>query len=506
MGYVEGISRDQIMMVDLESLIPEESECRVIDAFCEKLDTKKMGFKHSEVKDEGRPAYPPKVLIKLFLYSYLNRICSSGQLAKEAKRNIEIIWLVNGMQPSKRTLCYFKEHNKKALREVFLAFNRFYRKIGLFGKSTVALDSVKVKANNSKKRNHNKITVERTLKKTEERIDEYMSALDEADKNDGYNEERDLTTEQIHGILDKLNAKKEKFEGLKQKLEETGETQISETDPDSRCMKQGSGKGMDVSYSTQVVTEEKSKMIVDYETTNSGSDKGHLVEMGERAKDFLETETINMTADTGYHDGKEMLEAEAKGITCIIPKGKPGNQHAEDGYTRDKFSYDEEKDVYVCPENQTLTKTGEKTDSNGDKAYIYANHSACKNCPNRSKCTKAKHRVLCRKSYQNEVDKLDKRFIKLKGVYKKRQEIIEHQFGTIKWVWGFDRYYAKGIESAAAENALRFTAYNLRRAINIIGVKELVKMIEQLFYSLKFLLLSIIDTLVRKRDLFAIMI
>ncbi|MBQ5562427.1 MAG: transposase, partial [Clostridia bacterium] len=250
------------------------------------------------------------------------------------------------------------------------------------------------------------------------------------------------------------------------------------TDADSRCMKQGSGKGMDVSYNTQVVTEEKNKMIVDFETTNSGSDKGHLVEMGERAKDFLETEEINLLADTGYHNGKEMLEAEKSGITCVIPKGKAGNQTEDKGYSRDKFTYDENNDVYICPNNQTLKKMRDQKDSNGDSSHVYANYSACASCPHRAKCTKRKFREILRKPFQTEVDKLDKRFLKMKGEYKKRQEIIEHQFGTIKWVWGFDRYYTKGIDFADAENALRFTAYNLRRAINIMGVKRLIELAE----------------------------
>lgn len=202
--------------------------------------------------------------------------------------------------------------------------------------------------------------------------------------------------------------------------------------------------------------------------------------MGTRAKEFLETDTLTMTAETGYHDGKDMLKAEKSGITCLVPKGKPGNQRAEEGYKRDKFAYDEEKDIYICPQNQVLKKISEAKDSNGDKAFIYANYSACSHCPHRSKCTKGKNRQISRKSFQTDVDKLDARFIKRKGEYKKRQEIIEHQFGTVKWVWGFDRYYTKGIDFAQAENALRFTAYNLRRAINIIGARELIELIKAL--------------------------
>ena len=488
MEYKEEMSRDQIIMMDWESMIPEDSECRVIDVFCDSLDMAKLGFKYSELKLTGCPPYSPKALLKLYLYGLLNRICSSGKLAIEAKRNIEVIWLINGLQPSKRTLCYFKENNKEALRKVFVEFNMFYKKIGLFGKKMTALDSVKVKANNSKKRNHNKKTVEKTIKKTEERINEYITALDEADKNEGFNEERALTSDQIKEILEKLKAKKEKFEDLQKQLEESGETQISETDPDARCMKQGSGKGMDISYNTQVVTEAESKMIVDFETTNKGSDKGQLTKMGTRAKEFLETETLVMTADTGYHDGKDMLEAEENGITCLVPKGKPGNQPDEKGYSKDKFTYDEEKDIYICPQGQILKKMCKITDSNGDQAFIYANQSACASCPHREKCTEGKYRRISRKSFQSDVDKLDARFIKRKGEYKKRQEIIEHQFGTIKWVWGFDRYYTKGIDFAQAENALRFTAYNLRRAINMIGVNELIELIKgclPLYYMLK---------------------
>ena len=161
MAYKETMSRDQVILMDLESMIPEDSECRVIDIFCESLDMVELGFKYSEVKATGCPPYPPKSLLKLYLYGLLNRICSSGKLSIEAKRNIEVIWLINGLQPSKRTLCYFKENNKEALRKVFVEFNLFYKKIGLFGKKMAALDSVKVKANNSKKRNHNKKTVKK---------------------------------------------------------------------------------------------------------------------------------------------------------------------------------------------------------------------------------------------------------------------------------------------------------------------------------------------------------
>ena len=161
MAYKETMSRDQVILMDLESMIPEDSECRVIDIFCESLDMVELGFKYSEVKATGCPPYPPESLLKLYLYGLLNRICSSGKLSIEAKRNIEVIWLINGLQPSKRTLCYFKENNKEALRKVFVEFNLFYKKIGLFGKKMAALDSVKVKANNSKKRNHNKKTVKK---------------------------------------------------------------------------------------------------------------------------------------------------------------------------------------------------------------------------------------------------------------------------------------------------------------------------------------------------------
>lgn len=475
MGYIEGTNRDQIMFVNLEEMIPADSECRVIDCFCEKLDMVEMGFEHATTKEEGRPPFAPEVLLKLFLYGYLNHIASCGRLARESTRNIEVMWLLNGMTPSKRTLCYFKEHNKAELRKVFLAFNRFYREIGLFGKQTVALDSVKIKANNSKKKNHNKETIEKTLKKTEARIDEYLALLDEADKNEGYEEERNLTSEQIKDILKKLNAKKEKFEKLEQELQESKETQISTTDPDSGCMKQGSGKGMDVSYNTQVVTEADSKMIVDYETTNNGSDKGHLVKMANNAKEFLEADKITLLADTGYHDGKEMLEAEANGVTCLIPKGKPGNQKGEEEYSRNKFIYDKDRDIYVCPARQVLKHMRKTIDANGDEAFIYANYHACANCPYRSKCTKGKFRQISRKAFQSQVDELDKRFLKCKGEYKKRQEIVEHPFGTIKWVWGFDRYNTRGIQSADAENALAFSAYNMRRAINMLGVEKLIE-------------------------------
>ncbi len=475
MGYIEGTDRNQTMMLNLEVMIPKDSECRVIDVFCDHLDMEAIGFEHATAKEEGRPPYSPVILLKLYLYGLLNRIMSSGRLAKEATRNIEVMWLLNGMTPSKRTLCYFKEHNKEALRQVFYTFNGFYKHIGLFGKQTIAMDSVKIKANNSKKKNHNKETVKKTVEKTKAKIDEYMELLDEADRNEGYDEERNLTSEQIQEIVAKLNAKEEKFEKIGQELEDSEETQISTTDPESRCMKQGSGKGMDISYNTQVVTEAKSKMIVDYETTNNGSDKNHLSKLAGDAKEFLDAEEIVLLADTGYYQGSEILKAEANGITCLIPKPQPGNQRGEGKYSRDHFKYDETEDAYICPQKQILKRMREAKDANGDRAYIYANYHACATCPHRTECTAGKYREISRKAFQWKIDLLNKRFLKRKGEYKKRQEIVEHPFGTIKWVWGFDRYYTKGIQSVDAENALIFTAYNLRRAINTFGAEKLIE-------------------------------
>lgn len=477
MNYVGTENRYQysIAPMCMDDYINNDNVCRVIDAFCESLDRVKMGFKHAETSKTGRPPYDPKILIKLYLYGYLNRINSSGMLAKEATRNIEIFWLIEKQTPSKRTLCYFKEHNTSAIKKVFYEFNKICKGLNLFGGETIAVDSVKIRANNSKHNNHRKEDIDKYLEGIDARIEKYFELLNEADLNE--NNEHSYCEKEIKWTIEKLLKKKEKYEEYQKELIENNNKEISVIDADSRNMRQGSGKGFDISYNTQVSVDAKNKLIVTYETTNKANDFGQLEKITDNVKEFLEKDEIIVLADAAYHDSMEILKCEEKGTTCIIPARKQGKQPSNEKYHRENFSYDVQKDVYICPEGQLLSYSYQHKTAKGKTLLAYSNASTCRNCPQKINCTKNKNgRVIDRFENQTKIEKINQRNDELKMKYK-RHAIVEHPFGTIKWVWGFNRYQTRGFAKVGAENALIFCAYNMRRAINILGIDKIIEAI-----------------------------
>lgn len=475
MSYIKSDDREQFQIAPLclDDMVDVNNPCRVIDAFCENLDMKSLGFKYAETAEIGRPPFNPSALLKLYLYGYFNRISSSGQLAKETTRNIEVMWLINNLRPKKRVLCYFKENNAEAIKGVFREFNNLYKQLGLFGKDIIAIDSVKIRANNGKKNNHTRNSVINRLKQIDESIEKYFTMLSEADAQEQDDEEPQMPVVKIKEILSSLKEKKQKYERYQQEINESKEEQISTVDTDARLMKQGSGKGLNVSYNTQVVVEETNKLIVEFETTNQANDLGRLENVTEKAKEFLGTETIIAVADSGYYDSTDILKCEKQGTTCLVPPTKKSHQAKDPKYSVEYFIYEKEKNVYICPEGKELKFMRER-EKEGNKSLIYANYSVCRKCPVKEQCTKSKKaREVSRSSNQDNMDILNRRLETMHETYDKRLAIVEHPFGTIKWVWGFDRYQTRGFKKVGAENALFFCAYNLRRVINIVGISKL---------------------------------
>ena len=483
MRYIASVDRDQLQLAPLclDDMVDENNPCRLIDVFCDSLNMKELGFKNAETAETGRPPFDPREFLKLYLYGYYNTITSSGRLAMETTRNIEVMWLIHNLRPKKRVLCYFKANNEEAIKKVFREFNKFYKQLGLFGNEIIGVDSVKIRANNGKKNNHTRTAVEKRLKQLEENIDKYFKMLSETDEQENDDGEPQIPVSQIKEILSSLQEKKQKYENYHQQINESKEEQISTVDVDSRLMKQGSGKGLHVSYNTQVAVDSKNKMIVEFETTNQANDLGRLENITEKAKEFLETKKIIALADSGYYDSTDILKCEGKGTTCLVPATKKSHQAKDSKYSIENFSYDKEKNMYTCPEGIEL-KFMREVEKDGKVFLIYANYSTCRNCPVKDLCTKCKKgREVSRSSNQDEMDMLNIRFESMREIYDKRLEIVEHPFGTIKWVWGFNRYQTRGFKKVGTENALIFCTYNLKRAVNIVGIKKLIEEIRSRF-------------------------
>jgi hypothetical protein len=338
------------------------------------------------------------------------------------------------------------------------------RGLKLYGGEIIAEDSVKIRADNALDNNHNGTTVKNALGRIEKKISEYMKGLEEGDREEA-KDERPGSAE-IRAALEKLKERKGKYEGLRKRLERASE--VSTVDSESRLMRNGGeGRKLDVSYNVQTVVDSKHHLIVDYEVTNCASDAGNLAEMSQRAKEIMGVETVTLLADAGYYDSEDIAACEGNGVTCLVPKLAAGGPKKEEGYNRKDFKYDGERDVYICPCQKELKYMSNKKHVSGREYRIYANYSACKICEKKKKCTSYKYREVLRLTCQDVLDRVDERTRENKRLYRRRQEIVEHCFGTVKAVWGYRQYLCRTKVKVSAETALMYMAYNLRRIFNI---------------------------------------
>jgi hypothetical protein len=329
------------------------------------------------------------------------------------------------------------------------------------------VDGTKIRANNSHKHNHNKTTVERELTRIDKQISEYLSGMEMADEQE--QEETRVNEEAIHEALKKLKERKIRFEDLHERLE--GADEVSTVDADSRLMRQGGdSRLLNVCYNVQTVVDEKYKLIVDFDVIQRSDDKGNLHHMASSAKEIMGgEEDLTVLADKGYYDGEDIAKCEGEGITCLVSKPASGGVKPSTGFSHEDFRYEKETDSYVCPCQQELRFMRFQKNSNEKEYRIYANYSACTQCVEKRKCTQAKYRQIWRLPYQDVLDKVDKQTHANKALYRSRQEIVEHPFGTIKAIWGYKQYLCCSKPKVTAETALTYLAYNLRRLISILG-------------------------------------
>lgn len=479
MDYIQGADRYQTTLFPetMDDYISENNPVRIIDFYVENLDVKELGFTKAEISTVGRPPYNPKDLLKLYLYGYLNRIRSSRRLEHEAARNIEVIWLLKKLKPDFKTIADFRKDNKKALRNVFRDFNKLCDAWNLFGKELVAIDGSKFRASNSKKNNFNAKKIERHLKYLNEKIDKYLQELDEGDSAEACDQKPDA--QKFQKLIEELQNRKQKYEDMQKGLEESGQNEISTTDPDARLMTNNSN-GVEASYNIQTAVDSKHKLIVDFETSQNPNDLGELSDMSLKAKEVLEVENLEVLADKGYYKAEDLKKCVENGITPYVAKQTYSNGTGDKDFYGDKFTYDKVKNIYICPAGKELHYYRIRKDKGKIVGYEYRDHSACKTCEFKERCTKSqKGRSIFRHVDQDFLDTIDVQTELNKEKYLMRQMIVEHPFGTVKR--GLDSYYflTRGKSSVTAEISLSFLAYNLKRVINILGVKEILRRLKE---------------------------
>jgi transposase len=485
MKFIQGHNRNQINLfpVSLDQSIDPDNEVRIIDLFVDSLSIKDYGFR-TDFIENGRPAYHPADLLKLFIYGYMNKVRSTRDLEKECKRNIEVMWLLKCLKPDHNTIANFRKDNPRAIKKVFRATVQIAKHFDLIGGKLIAGDSTKLRAQNSKKNNYNQTKIDRHVEYIDNKLEEYTRALAE---NDGDNRQ------QIKDEIKKQQDRKDNYKKLERQLKESGEPQISISDPESRQIMIRNNI-TEVAYNVQTTVDSKNNIPIDYKVTNQNDSKA-MGNMVQRAKSILRTNDFTVLYDKGFHTGSELKIAQELGIETIVAiPGVPSTSQAPNHeYNYEYFRYDETSDTYTCPQEQTLRTNGswykELTSSGNIIWFKQYKTKTCKLCPARSECTRSKTaRLIHRSEYAEYYEANRINFQEKEHLYKRRQTIVEHPFGTMKRQWGFSYILTKkGIGRASSDVGFMFIAYNLRRIGNILTMnrlKEYLRILGSLFLSI----------------------
>jgi transposase len=477
MQFISGSNRHQTYFSRLEDQVSADNGVRLIDAFVDKLELEKLGFTNTLHKSEGRPPYEASVLLKLYLYGYLNKIRSSRKLQKECSRNIELQWLLKQLVPSYHTIADFRKLHVKSLQSMFRLYVHFLADAGLLGKTTIGIDGSKFKAVNSKKNNYNQNKIDKHRRFIEDKTTRYLQELEEVDEQENNTpDDLQLKKEKIVQGLAKLKERSIKYDTLQQQLDDTTDKQISTTDTDSRSILLTKAI-VEVAYNTQNAVDDKHNLIVHTQATNRNDGKA-LHQAAAQAKENVglqKEDTLIVLADKGYHTGAELQECQQGNmITHVAYKEQPSVKHIANEFLAESFQYDSATDTYTCPAGAVLTSLGtwhHKKGEANETSYRFKTYrtDACKTCPLKDQCTKLPKRIIQRSEYQNAVDINDNNIKKNPHYYKRRQAICEHPFGTIKRHWGYTHTLLKGLRKVNGEMNLIMFCYNFLRTKNILG-------------------------------------
>jgi len=477
-GFVEGADRQQVMLLPecLDDYVDEENPVRVIDVFVEMLDLAALGF--SAVPEAtGRPGYHPGLMLRIYLYGYLNQVQSSRRLERECGRNFELIWLTGRLRPDFKTIADFRKDNGPAIRKVCQQFVALCRDIRLLDSSVVAIDGSRFKAVNAKARNFTREKLRRKLGEIDAAIQRYLTELDRADAvlattGSALPEAR---IERATRKLAHLRKEADRLKAVEKRVDATGESQVSLSDPDARSMATTARMPRVVGYNVQSVVEAEHHLIVAHEVTMHGYDRDALSTMALAAGDAMAADRIEAIADKGYYKGEEILACEEAGVSVIVPKPMTSNAGAHGRFDKADFAYDSARDVYVCPAGEALTyRFTSQEDGKTIRSYWTG---ACAGCVIRDKCTTGKERRIRRWEHEDVLDRVQKRLDDDPTKLALRSMTVEHPFGTIKSWMGATHFRMKRLKNVATEMALHVLAYNMTRVMKIIGIPALIAVI-----------------------------
>ena len=472
--FIEGESREQVTLLPecLDDYIGQDNPVRIVDAFVEELDLLSLGFQGADPAVTGRPAYHPGVLLKLYIYGYLNRIQSSRRLEREAQRNVELMWLTGRLAPDFKTIADFRHHNGAGIRNVCRGFIGLCRELKLFSQAIVAIDGSKFKAVNSRDRNVTPAKIDARQRQIEQSIQRYLDALETADRTQPA--EVEAKTERLQDKIRTLRAQMRQLDETREQLKREPDGQRSTIDPDARAMvSQAKGSGL-VGYNVQTAVDAKHHLIVAHEVTNVGNDRAQLSKMAQAAREAMGTTKLQAFADRGYFNGTELKTCEDAGITTFVPKPMTSNARAEGRFDKSDFIYIAKDDEYQCPAGERAIYRFSTLEKSGLNAHLYWT-SACPGCAMKAQCTPSSYRRIRRWEHEEVLERVQQRLDRKPDAMTLRRRTVEHVFGTLKHWMGSTHFLTRKLAHVSTEMSLHVLAYNLKRVMRILGMARTMK-------------------------------
>lgn len=471
--FIEGQDRHQVTLLpeSLDDFVGADNPVRVIDAFVEELDLTALGFDGANPAATGRPSYHPAVLLKIYIYGYLNRIQSSRRLERECQRNLELMWLTGRLAPDFKTIADFRHDNGKGIRNVCRRFVLLCRELDLFSQAIVAIDGSKFKAVNNRDRNFTAVKIERFQEHITESIQRYLDGLETADRTQTVGLQ--AKTERVQEKIKKLRQRMQQLDAIKVQLATEPDGQLSTTDPDARAMATSRPGSAVIGYNVQTAVDSKNHLIVAHEVTNESSDRAQLSKMATASREAMGADDLQVVADRGYYNGVELKACEDQGIATLVPKPMTSNAKAEGRFDKADFIYIARDDEYQCPAGQRAIHRF-TTDEKGQQIRLYWS-SACPRCPMKARCTTSAYRRIRRWEHEAVMETVQQRLDQQPDAMKLRRRTVEHVFGTLKHWMGSTHFLTRRLAHVGTEMSLHVLAYNLKRVMRILGIGPLMQ-------------------------------
>lgn len=471
--FVEGEDRSQVALLPecLDDFVGEENPVRVVDAFVNELDLQALGFEGMKPASTGRPSYHPAVLLKIYIYGYLNRIQSSRRLERECQRNLELMWLTGRLAPDFKTIADFRRDSGKGIQNACRRFVVLCRELKLFSQAIVAIDGSKFKAVNNRDRNFTEVKIDRFQEQVARSIQRYLETLETADRTQSVG--MLAKTERLQEKIKTLRKRMRELDDLKARLKSEPDEQVSLTDPDARSMATSRlGSGI-VGYNVQLAVDAKHHLIVAHEVTNDSSDRSQLSAMALAAREAMGKVKLQAHADRGYYNSRELKSCEDAGIAAYVPKSMTSNAKAEGRFDKSDFIYIARDDQYRCPAGQRAIYRYTREEAGLQIKRYWS--SACPKCPIKGRCTPSDYRRISRWEHEAVLEVVQRRLDRRPAAMAVRKRTVEHVFGTIKYWMGSAHFLVRRLPHVATEMSLHVLAYNLKRVMNILGIARTLK-------------------------------